>query len=76
MCVCACACACVCVCVCVCHCSGGQTKVSESEETTELAVVLPKAPSSHESPSFLHDPIAMYVNYNCVILVVSRARFF
>ena len=54
----------MCVCVC-CHCSGGQTEVSESEETTGPAVVLPKAPSSHESPSFLHDPIAMYVNYNC-----------
>ena len=50
--------------------------MSESEETTGPAVALPKAPSSHESPSFLHDPIAMYVNYNCVILVVSRARFF
>jgi hypothetical protein len=38
----------------------GRVKVSESEETAGVPQVeLPKAPSSHESASFLHDPIAM-----------------
>ena len=34
-------------------------KVSETESTTESTVDVPTAPSSHESASFLHDPIAM-----------------
>ena len=40
--------------------SGGHAKVSEIVTTSEPTVnLLPTAPSSHESASFLHNPIAM-----------------
>ena len=42
--------------------SDGRAKLSETDEAADPPVVVPKAPSSHESASFLHDPIAMWVH--------------
>lgn len=42
------------------HCSAGRAKEAVDVEATGLEMELPKAPSSHESASFLHDPIAMW----------------